>query len=123
MRYFRDIEKDDEPVIQPSFKVLTNCSHPAYSTCTLFKIGDKGLCVIQQIYLSESKLTMWSSIPETLSNELYLHEGFQDYFYKHAGVKKDGLYPTVTLRQMMWALRMKPIKKQPWETVFDRKFV
>ena len=99
MRYFRDIENDDEPVIQPSFKVLTNCPHPAYSSCTLFKIGDKGLCVIQQVYLSESKLTMWT------------------------GIEKDELYPTVTLRQIMWALRMKPIKKQPWETVFDRKFV
>lgn len=28
-------------------------------------------------------------------------------------------YPTVTIRQIMWALKMKPLPKQPWETVFD----
>ena len=33
---------------------------------------------------------------------------------------KDGLYPTVTVRKLMWALRMKPLKKERWETVFDR---
>ena len=33
----------------------------------------------------------------------------------------DGLYPTVTVRQIMWALKMKPIQKERWETVFDRR--
>ena len=32
----------------------------------------------------------------------------------------DGLYPTVTIRQIMWALKIKPIPKERWETVFDR---
>nr|DAP49012.1 MAG TPA: hypothetical protein [Caudoviricetes sp.] len=32
-----------------------------------------------------------------------------------------GLYPTVTVRQIMWALKMKPIQKERWETVFDRR--
>ena len=36
-----------------------------------------------------------------------------------AGTGTDGLYPTVTIRQIMWALKMKPLPKQPWETVFD----
>ena len=30
-------------------------------------------------------------------------------------------YPTVTVRQIMWALKMKPIQKERWETVFDRR--
>lgn len=34
---------------------------------------------------------------------------------------KDGLYPTVTVRQIMWALKMKPIPRERWETVFDRR--
>jgi len=25
------------------------------------------------------------------------------------------------VRQIMWALKMKPIKRERWETVFDRK--
>lgn len=32
-------------------------------------------------------------------------------------------YPTVTIRQIMWALKMKPIKRERWETVFDRRDV
>ena len=30
-------------------------------------------------------------------------------------------YPTVTIRQIMWALKMKPIQRQRWETCFDRR--
>lgn len=30
-------------------------------------------------------------------------------------------YGTVTVRQIMWALKMKPIQKERWETVFDRR--
>ncbi len=33
----------------------------------------------------------------------------------------DGVYPTVTIRQIMWALKMKPLARERWETVFDRK--
>ena len=38
-----------------------------------------------------------------------------------SGMATDGLYPTVTIRQIMWALKMKPIKRERWETVFDRR--
>ena len=41
---------------------------------------------------------------------------------KHAHAKKKdshGYFPTVTVRQLMWALRMKPLKKERWETSFD----
>ena len=36
---------------------------------------------------------------------------------------QNGEYPTVTVRQIMWALRMKPIKRERWETVFDRSLI
>ena len=32
-----------------------------------------------------------------------------------------GLYPTVTIRQIMWALKIKPLKRERWETCFDRR--
>ena len=51
------------------------------------------------------------------------HYGFTDeekaYFDQKAGKCTDWLYPTVTIRQIMWALKMKPLKKERWETVFD----
>lgn len=28
---------------------------------------------------------------------------------------------TVTIRQIMWALKLKPIKRERWKTCFDRK--
>ena len=42
-----------------------------------------------------------------------------EYFKKMAGPAKDGCYPTVTIRQIMWALKMKPLERKPWETYFD----
>jgi hypothetical protein len=96
------------------------CEHPVYNSCTLFQIGDKGLAVIQQRFDEETKSTWWSELDPWLPDELYLHSGFKEYFDKRSGECSDGLYPTVTVRQIMWALKMKPIPKQRWETVFDR---
>lgn len=36
---------------------------------------------------------------------------------------RDGLYPTVSVRQLMWGLKMKPLKRERWETCFDRRLV
>ena len=97
------------------------CDHPVYNRCTLFQIEKKGLAVIQQRYISEQKITYWSEIDPWLTDNLYLHPKFKAYFDQRAGICTDGLYPTVTIRQIMWALKMKPIKRERWETVFDRK--
>lgn len=97
------------------------CDHPVYDRCTLYTIGGKGLAVIQQRHDSESKRTWWSEIDACLVDDLYLHKSFHEFFNKRAGVAANGLYPTVSLRQIMWALRMKPLKREPWETYFDRK--
>lgn len=97
------------------------CEHPVYDSCTLFREGDKGLAVIQQRFDAENKSTWWSEVDPWLTDNLYLHPGFKKYFGKRAGKCIEGLYPTVTVCQMMWALRMKPLKKERWETVFDRK--
>lgn len=98
------------------------CDHPAYNSCTLYKIGNKGLAVIQQRYDVLDKRTWWTEIDEWLTDELYLHPGFKEVFDKRAGKCTDeGLYPTVTVRQLMWALKMKPLERGRWETVFDRR--
>ena len=98
------------------------CNHPVYDSCTLFEIGDKGLAVIQQRFDEDTKSTWWSDIDPWLTSALYLHPDFRKYFEERAGICTDeGLYPTVTIRQIMWALKIKPIKKEKWETVFDRR--
>lgn len=97
------------------------CDHPVYDSCTLYKINDKGLAVIQQRYDPETKYTYWTEIDPWLTDPLYLHPGFKKYFEDRSGAATDGLYPTVTIRQIMWALKMKPIKRERWETCFDRK--
>ena len=97
------------------------CDHPVYNSCTLYLMDDKGLAVIQQRFDKEAKNTWWGELDPWLTDDLYLHPGFKDYFDKRAGKCTDGLYPTVTARQIMWALKMKPIPKERWETVFDRK--
>ena len=95
------------------------CDHPVYSRCTLFEDHNKGLAVIQQRFEPDTKKTYWTEIDDGLADILYLNAGFEDYFNKYSGFCKNGLYPTVTIRQIMWALKIKPIKKQQWETVFD----
>lgn len=99
------------------------CNHPVYSRCTLFKIEDKGLAVIQQRFDDEKKTTYWSEIDPWLSNDLYLNTKFKEFFDERSDTRKSGLYPTVTIRQIMWALKTKPIPRKRWETVFDRKDV
>lgn len=97
------------------------CDHPVYSHCTLFRIGEKGLAVIQQRFDAESKRTWWSEIDPWLTDAIYLNMGFRRFFEERAGNPQNGLFPTVTVRQIMWSLKMKPIPKESWETVFDRR--
>ena len=96
------------------------CRHPCYNRCTLFVSGGKGLAVIQQRFSPVTKKTWWGEINPALCDPIYLSPKFTEYFKKRAGAPIKGLYPTVTVRQIMWALRMKPLKKERWETVFDR---
>lgn len=100
-----------------------NCDHPVYDRCTLFKMGNSGLAVIQQRYNDDTKSTYWDEIDPWLTDELYLHKGFKKFFDERSGESTDGLYPTVTIRQIMWALKIKPIPKERWETCFDRKVI
>ena len=98
-----------------------SCEHPVYDVCTLFQIGNKGLAVIQQRFESNGKRTWWGEIDPWLTDAIYLHPKFKEFFDERADECKDGIYPTITIRQIMWALKLKPIPKERWETCFDRK--
>lgn len=109
-----------KPIYGETYETI---GHPVYRFCTLYRVGNKGLAIVQQRHDSKTKSTSWSAIDPELTGELYLHPKFKEYFDKMAGIPVDGIYPTVTIRQAMWALRIKPLPRQPWETYFDRKFV
>ena len=105
----------------PVYGEVYTCNHPIYSKCTLFVIGEKGLAVIQQRFDPETKHTYWTEIDPWLNNDIYIQPGFKPFFDGRASLPKDGIYPTVSVRQIMWALKMKPIARERWETYFDRK--
>lgn len=100
---------------------IYSCNHVVYNRCTLFKIGKKGLAVIQQRYDPITKHTWWSEIDPWLTDHLYLDPNFKEYFDSRSSESVDGIYPTVSIRQIMWALKQKPVKREIWETYFDRK--
>lgn len=97
------------------------CDHPVYDKCTLFKIDKRGLAVIQQRYELDGKKTKCGEVDSWLTDELYLHPRFKKFFDERAGTSINGLYHTVTIRQIMWALKMKPMPRERWETCFDRR--
>lgn len=84
-------------------------------------MAEKGLVVIQQRFHPDTKSTTWGEIDPWLTDSIYLHPKFKSYFDERAGECKNGFYPTVTVRQLMWALKMKPLPRERWETVFDRR--
>ena len=114
----------EKPTIYSSIYGQTHkCNHPVYNNCTLFRIHNKGLAVIQQRYNPETKSTYWTEIDPWLTDELYLHKKFKEFFDERAGESMDDLYPTVTIRQLMWGLKMKPMPRERWETCFDRRLI
>lgn len=118
MRYYSEKPKMPRTVFGRRYV----CNHPVYDSCTLFEIGKKGLAVIQQRFDKQTKRTWWGEIEPWITNSLYLHPQFLNYFEERSGeCTDDGLYPTVTVRQIMWALKIKPLRRERWETVFDRR--
>lgn len=109
------------PFYSSMYGRIHKCDHPAYTSCTLFEVDSRGLAVIQQRYDPETKRTWWSEIDPWLTDALYLHVKFKTLFDERSGAAKDGIFPTITVRQLMWALKMKPLPKERWETCFDRK--
>lgn len=99
------------------------CDHPVYNRCTLYRISNLGLSIIQQRYDPNTKSTWWTDIDPWMVDSIYLHPNFKEYFDSRAGVSENGIFPTVSIRQIMWALKMKPIPRERWETCFDRRVI
>lgn len=119
MRYHHEKPK----IYTSKYGEIYECNHPIYNRCTLFTIGKRGLAVIQQRYNPNTKVTRWTDIDPWLTDTIYLNERFKSFFDERSGECVEGLYPTVSIRQVMWALKMKPLKRERWETCFDRRLV
>lgn len=119
MRYFYEQPKRYSTMYGETYL----CNHIVYGSCILCLIGSNGLAVIQQRYNPEDKTTYWTEIDPWLVDTIYLHENFKSFFDERSGQCTYGLYPTVTVRQIMWGLKMKPHKRERWETCFDRRLI
>lgn len=91
-------------------------NHPLYNACTLYKFADRGMAVVQQRFNPSLKTTEWSSIDPWLVDDIFNQSGFMQVFDKIAKADTDGVYPTITVRKLMWALRMKPLPREFWES-------
>lgn len=92
------------------------CDHPMYNSCCVYEVGEgKGIAVVQQRFSPKLKV-LWYGAPDSwIMDEVIKNAGFADYVFEHAQECKDGLYPTMTVRQVMFALKMKPLKREWWE--------
>lgn len=90
------------------------CNHPYYNTCTLYEHNGKGIAIVQLRY--DNKKWYYSEVDDYLANAIYMAKGFMKMFKEHAKEPVNGLYPTFTVRQVMWHLRLNPIPKQSWES-------
>ncbi len=92
------------------------CDHPLFNRGTLYKTGDRGLLVVQEHYNKKTKARWWGPVEPRLSYDIYVSPRFHALFEEKANVKdENGFYPAISVRKIMWALRMKPLKKEIWE--------
>lgn len=110
MKYFYR-PSDDFPIQEYGRQIRVD-GNPLFNTATLFKIGDKAIIVVQEHWLAKSKAKYWGAVNSRLATDIYLNPNFAEYF-KTVATSDD--YPVMQVRKLMWAIRMKPLKKEFWE--------
>ena len=92
--------------------------HPLFNRGTLYLSEDeRGLIIVQKRFNPATKAMWWGPIDSWIASDIYHAPGWELYFHCHARYKdRDGLYPVVAIRKVMWALKLKPMKKESWET-------
>ena len=89
--------------------------HPVYRGGTLYSENGRGIIVTQKKFDSERKECSWEAVDSWVANDIYTSPNFTSFFLKNA-TQSD--YPIFELRKVMWALRMKPLKKEEWALYF-----
>ena len=96
--------------------ITASFNHPLYNKGTLYDKDGRGLVIIQQRFNAKTKVMWWGPIDPWLVDTLTFKENWEKWFDQNAEEKdEDGLYPTFTIREVMWAMRMKPLKRQIFE--------
>ena len=104
--------------ISKTYGFLYECNHPRYNEGRLY-LDDtgKGLVIIQQRYDPVTKHTWWDGVDPDLAFDIYTNDRFGTFLSENADYPDENkLYPTFEVRKVMWALRMCPMKKEPWES-------
>ena len=92
------------------------CNHPMYKRCTLYRHGELGLAVVQKRFDAKTRSIWWGSVDPPIAYDISIQDGFWTFFNDCATLPdRRGNYYTVSLRKIMWALRMKPLRKEFWE--------
>ena len=79
-------------------------------------MNNKGLAVVQRKFNAKMKVSWWDCIDIALANDISRHDGFKEFLESNAKEPdENGIYPTISVRKVMWALRMKPLKRELWE--------
>ena len=89
--------------------------HSIYRGGTLYLENGKGIIVTQKKFDAARKECSWEAVDSWIANDIYSNSKFPSFFKEYA-TEKD--YPIFELRKVMWALRMKPLKKEDWELYF-----
>ena len=90
-------------------------NHPVYRGGTLYLEHERGIIVTQKKFDTKRKECSWDAVDSWIANDIYTSPNFAEFFISHS-TEKD--YPIFELRKIMWALRMKPLKKEDWELYF-----
>ena len=93
------------------------CNHPLFNRATLFKQHERGLLLVQEHYNKKTKARLWGPVVPWLSYDIYANANFDRFFDENASeIDKNSLYPIFPVRKVMWALRMKPLQREEWES-------
>lgn len=104
MRYY--YEKPETYQVTKAKTISTD--DKLYSECTLYELDGRGLKVVQLRFNEKLKAFFYGPIDPWLVDDIFAQEGFGEML-------SDPPYPTVTVRTLMWKLRMKPLRKEWWE--------
>lgn len=110
-RPFYTSDSPDVLIFAREYKV----DHPMFNACTLYEKDGRGLIVVQAYFNEINKYIFWGPVEAHIANDIYLSPKFENVFNELSGECKNGIYPIIKLRPLMWKLRMNPIKKKYFE--------
>ncbi|MBQ9250672.1 MAG: hypothetical protein IJ179_09945 [Oscillospiraceae bacterium] len=102
-------------IIVPVYGEVVTLKHPVFQSGTLYFERERGIIVVQQYFDIDKKACQWKAVNPGLANDIYLSSRFHEFFLEHATEEN---FPIYQVRKLMWALRMKPLSREPWEDYF-----